>query len=74
VKELRFQQLEQHFIDEYKSTATLYRHQETGAEVMSVTNDNENKERLHRDNTHIGTQCVVWLKEVSVEGAICRTA
>jgi len=32
------------------------------------------QERLHRDTTHIGTQCVVWLKEVSVEGAICRTA
>ncbi len=43
MKELGFEQLEQHFIDEYKSTATLYRHQETGAEVMSVTNDNENK-------------------------------
>ncbi len=43
MKELGFEQLEQHFIDEYKSTATLYWHQKTGAEIMSVTNDDENK-------------------------------
>ncbi|CAM6035201.1 unnamed protein product, partial [Sphagnum compactum] len=44
VKELGFGQLEQHFIDEYKSTATLCRQQKTGAEIMSVTNDDENKD------------------------------
>ncbi len=43
MKELGFEQLGQHFIDEYKSTATLYRHQKTGADIMLVTNDNENK-------------------------------
>jgi Zn-dependent M16 (insulinase) family peptidase len=40
-KELGFEQLEQHFIDEYKSTATLYWHQKTGADIMSVTNEDE---------------------------------
>lgn len=43
VKELGFEQVEEQFIDEYKSTATLYRHKKTGAEVMSVINDDENK-------------------------------
>jgi len=40
-KELGFEQLEQHFIDEYKSTATLYWHQKIGVEIMSVTNEDE---------------------------------
>ncbi len=43
VKELGFEVLEERFINEYKSTATLYRHKKTGAEIMSVTNDDENK-------------------------------
>jgi predicted Zn-dependent peptidase len=43
VKELGFEVLEERFIYEYKSTATLYRHNKTGAEIMSVTNDDENK-------------------------------
>eukprot|EP00246_Nothoceros_aenigmaticus_P001222 TRINITY_DN11663_c0_g1_i1.p1 TRINITY_DN11663_c0_g1~~TRINITY_DN11663_c0_g1_i1.p1 ORF type:complete len:1083 (+),score=216.91 TRINITY_DN11663_c0_g1_i1:65-3313(+) len=43
VKELGFVKLEEQFIDEYKCTAVLYRHTKTGAEVMSVTTDDENK-------------------------------
>jgi hypothetical protein len=42
-KELGFEQVEEQFVDEYKSTATLYRHKKTGAEIMSVVNDDENK-------------------------------
>lgn len=43
VKELGFVKLEEQFVDEYKCTAVLYRHEKTGAEVMSVTTDDENK-------------------------------
>jgi hypothetical protein len=43
VKELGFEEVSQQFIDEYNSTAILYRHKKTGAEVMSVLNDDENK-------------------------------
>lgn len=43
VKELGFEQVQEQFVDEYKSTATLYRHKKTGAEIMSVINDDENK-------------------------------
>ena len=43
VKELGFEQVQEQFVDEYKSTATLYRHKKTGAEIMSVVNDDENK-------------------------------
>ncbi|KAG0586728.1 hypothetical protein KC19_2G112800 [Ceratodon purpureus] len=42
-KELGFERVEEQFVDEYKSTATLYRHKKTGAEIMSVVNDDENK-------------------------------
>jgi hypothetical protein len=43
VKELGFEEVQEQFVDEYKSTATLYRHKKTGAEIMSVVNDDENK-------------------------------
>jgi len=43
VKELGFEQVQEQFVDEYKSTATLYRHKKTGAQIMSVINDDENK-------------------------------
>lgn len=41
--QLGFEEVSQQFIDEYNSTAILYRHKKTGAEVMSVSNDDENK-------------------------------
>ncbi|XP_078441624.1 presequence protease 1 [Wolffia australiana] len=40
---LGFKKVSEEFIDECKSTATLYKHLKTGAEIMSVTNDDENK-------------------------------
>ncbi|KAH9305165.1 hypothetical protein KI387_009569, partial [Taxus chinensis] len=43
VSELGFEKVEEQFLNEYKSTAILYRHKRTGAEVMSVSNDDENK-------------------------------
>ncbi|KAJ7560363.1 hypothetical protein O6H91_04G126700 [Diphasiastrum complanatum] len=42
-KELGFAKIEEQFIEEYKSTAILYRHEDTGAEVISVVNEDENK-------------------------------
>ncbi|KAM3377161.1 presequence protease 1, chloroplastic/mitochondrial [Capsicum galapagoense] len=38
-----FEKLSEQFIDECKSKAVLYKHKKTGAEVMSVANDDENK-------------------------------
>ncbi|CAM6087081.1 unnamed protein product [Calypogeia fissa] len=43
VTQLGFEEVSQQFIDEYNSTAVLYRHKKTGAEIMSVSNDDENK-------------------------------
>ncbi|MCO5572009.1 hypothetical protein L7F22_025760 [Adiantum nelumboides] len=43
VEELGFEKVKEQFLDEYKSTAVLYRHKKTGAELMSVTNEDENK-------------------------------
>lgn len=38
-----FDKVSEQFIQECKSKAVLYKHKKTGAEVMSVTNDDENK-------------------------------
>ncbi|XP_006346464.1 presequence protease 1, chloroplastic/mitochondrial-like [Solanum tuberosum] len=38
-----FEKVSEQFIDECKSKAVLYKHKKTGAEVMSVSNDDENK-------------------------------
>ncbi|KAK6946132.1 Peptidase M16C associated [Dillenia turbinata] len=38
-----FEKLSEEFIEECKSRAVLYKHKKTGAEVMSVSNDDENK-------------------------------
>lgn len=43
VKEPGFEKIQEQFLEEYKSTAILYRHEKTGAEVMSVLNEDENK-------------------------------
>ncbi|KAJ0981481.1 hypothetical protein J5N97_009736 [Dioscorea zingiberensis] len=40
---LGFEKIAEQTIDECKSTAVLYKHKKTGAEVMSVSNDDENK-------------------------------
>ncbi|KAG2661753.1 hypothetical protein PVAP13_1KG110200 [Panicum virgatum] len=40
---LGFEKVSEQVIDECKSTAVLYKHKKTGAEVMSVSNDDENK-------------------------------
>lgn len=42
-EKLGFEKISQQIVDECKSTATLYRHKKTGAQVMSVSNDDENK-------------------------------
>lgn len=38
-----FEKVSEQFIEECKSKAVLYKHKKTGAEVMSVSNDDENK-------------------------------
>lgn len=38
-----FEKVSEEFIEECKSKAVLYKHKKTGAEVMSVSNDDENK-------------------------------
>ena len=43
VQQLGFEKVQGEFLDEYKSNAILYKHKKTGAEVMSVTNEDENK-------------------------------
>ncbi|KAG0492569.1 hypothetical protein HPP92_005967 [Vanilla planifolia] len=40
---LGFEKVSEQFISECKSNAILYKHKKTGAEIISVTNDDENK-------------------------------
>ncbi|KAJ7977996.1 Presequence protease chloroplastic/mitochondrial-like [Quillaja saponaria] len=42
-EKLGFEKVSEEFIGEWKSNAVLFRHKKTGAEVMSVSNDDENK-------------------------------
>lgn len=42
-EKLGFEKISEQTIDECKSTAVLYKHKKTGAEVMSLSNDDENK-------------------------------
>ncbi|KAF3435385.1 hypothetical protein FNV43_RR22474 [Rhamnella rubrinervis] len=42
-EKLGFEKVSEQFIGECKSKAELFRHKKTGAEVMSVSNDDENK-------------------------------
>lgn len=42
-EKLGFEKVTEEFIEECKSRAVLYKHKKTGAEIMSVSNDDENK-------------------------------
>ncbi|KAL7156785.1 hypothetical protein ABFS83_02G032600 [Erythranthe nasuta] len=42
-EKLGFEKVSEEFIEECKSRAVLYKHKKTGAEIMSVSNDDENK-------------------------------
>ncbi|KZV37449.1 presequence protease 1, chloroplastic/mitochondrial-like [Dorcoceras hygrometricum] len=42
-KKLGFEKVSEEFIEECKSKAVLYKHKKTGAEIMSVSNEDENK-------------------------------
>ncbi|XP_042494165.1 presequence protease 2, chloroplastic/mitochondrial-like [Macadamia integrifolia] len=42
-EKLGFEKISEQMIEECKSKAVLYKHKKTGAEVMSVSNDDENK-------------------------------
>ncbi|PTQ29600.1 hypothetical protein MARPO_0138s0035 [Marchantia polymorpha] len=42
-KQQGYEVISEQFIDEYNSTAILYRHKKTGAEIMSVSNSDEKK-------------------------------
>lgn len=42
-EKLGFEKVTEEFIEECKSRAVLYKHKKTGAEIMSVSNEDENK-------------------------------
>jgi hypothetical protein len=42
-EKLGFEKVSEEFISECKSKAVLFKHKKTGCEVMSVSNDDENK-------------------------------
>ena len=42
-EKLGFEKVSEEFISECKSKATLFKHKKTGCEVMSVSNEDENK-------------------------------
>ncbi|XP_057787461.1 presequence protease 1, chloroplastic/mitochondrial [Salvia miltiorrhiza] len=42
-EKLGFEKVSEEFIEECKSRAVLYKHKKTGAEIMSVSNEDENK-------------------------------
>ncbi|KAH6825949.1 presequence protease 1 [Perilla frutescens var. hirtella] len=42
-EKLGFEKVSEEFIEECKSRAVLYKHKKTGSEIMSVSNDDENK-------------------------------
>lgn len=42
-EKLGFEIISEQTINECKATAVLYKHKKTGAEIMSVSNDDENK-------------------------------
>lgn len=42
-EQLGFEKVSEEFIGECKSKALLFRHKKTGAQVISVSNDDENK-------------------------------
>lgn len=42
-EKLGFEKVAEEFVQECKSRAVLYKHKKTGAEIMSVSNDDENK-------------------------------
>lgn len=42
-EKLGFEKVSEEFVEECKSRAVLYKHKKTGAEIMSVSNDDENK-------------------------------
>lgn len=43
MEKLGFEKVSEEFIGECKSKAVLFKHKKTGAEVISVSNDDENK-------------------------------
>lgn len=60
----------------------LFRHIKTGARVMAIENDDENKvfniafrtpaQKQHRCGSHSRTQCFVWIEGLSAERSFRR--
>lgn len=83
VEQLGFKKVEKQLLSEYDSTALLYRHIKTGAEVMSIANKDENKvfgivfrtppKKFSWNSSHFGTQPLMWIKEVSSQKATRRS-
>ena len=65
-------------LSDLKSKGTLLKHKKSGARVLLMENDDENKvftigfRTPPSDSTYYGTFCSVWIKRISGEGPICR--
>ena len=70
-------------LSDIRSTGYLLRHIKTGARVMVIENDDENKvfniafsystKEQHRCRTHPGTQRALRIQRFSFKRSICRT-
>ena len=70
-------------LNDIRSTGYLLRHKKTGARVMLIENDDENKvfqhcipysaEKQHWSGTYSGTQCTLRIQGISSQGSFRRT-
>jgi len=76
-----FQLLKEQEIKELKALAKVFRHSKTGAELLSLTTDDENKvfgitfrtppSRFHRGSPHIRTLGALRITKIPRERALC---
>jgi hypothetical protein len=57
-----FEVVEKDVVEEYGAYCTLYRHKKSGAELLSVASDDDNKVRTPTDNTIVITTCI-WFSQ-----------
>ena len=66
-------------LTDIRSTGYLLRHIKTGARVMLIENDDENKvfniafRTPPKNSTYSGTQCALRIQRVSTQRSVCRT-
>ena len=77
-----YEVLQKERIEDVHADGYLLRHKKSGARVMLLANDDENKCliyfpdtacRQHRCRTYPGTQCAVRIPSVPVERSFCGT-